>query len=125
MLPLVLDLTNPSQDLGWGGNERAAFFKRAKPDLVLALALVHHLRITNNVSTAFIADLFSKIAPALIIEFVPKTDPMSQKLLLHRDDIFHDYDEESFERAFAEKFSTIKKAPIPQTQRTLYYLRRR
>ena len=124
MLPLVIDLTNPPQDLGWSGNEREAFFKRVRPDLVMALALIHHLRITHNVSMAFIADFFFKIAPALIIEFVPKSDSMSQKLLANRDDIFHDYDEDHFEAAFGRTFEVVRKTRIPQTQRTLYFLRR-
>ena len=124
MLPLLMDLTNPSPDLGWDTNERTSFFKRVQPDLVLALALIHHLRIGHNVPTALIADFFSKLAPALIIEFVPKSDPMVQKLLANRDDIFHDYDEQNFEAAFGQGFTIAQKVRIPDTQRTLYFLRR-
>lgn len=125
LLPLLLDMTNPSPALGWAGEERDAFFKRAKPDLVLALALIHHLRITHNVPLVFLAEFFLKYAPALILEFVPKTDPMAQRLLANRDDVFHDYREPEFEAVFGQAYTILEKSRIPQTQRTLYRLRRR
>ena len=125
MLPLLMDLTNPSSDLGWAGGERDSFFKRVNPGLVMALALVHHLRIGNNVPTEMIADFFHDIAPLLIIEFVPKEDPMVRKLLASRDDIFHDYDAGAFEAAFNRGFEILRKSPVAGTPRILYYLKRK
>lgn len=125
MLPILMDLANPSSDLGWGGGERDSFFKRVNPGLVMALALVHHLRIGNNVPTEMIADFFREIAPSLIIEFVPKEDPMVRKLLANRDDIFHDYDTGAFEAAFGRGFEIVRKASVAGTSRILYYLNRK
>ncbi|HPZ08861.1 MAG TPA: SAM-dependent methyltransferase, partial [Candidatus Eremiobacteraeota bacterium] len=74
ILPLLLDLTNPSPDIGWQNQERESIMKRGPADTVLALALIHHLAISNNLPFYKIADFFSKICKNLIIEFVPKSD---------------------------------------------------
>ena len=75
VLPLVQDLVNPSPGLGWAGTERAAFADRSDADVVLALALVHHLAISNNVPLGMIASLFARLAPRAIVEFVPEAGP--------------------------------------------------
>ncbi len=123
MLPLLLDLSNPSGGLGWKNKERNAFFDRVKPDLILALALIHHLRITHHVPLSLLASFFSENTQNLMLEFVPKEDPMAQKLLQHREDVFHDYDEKNFEKCFGEHFSIERKTPLPETKRTLYCLK--
>ena len=81
LLPLVLDLFNPSPPSGWLNQERSSIFDRGSPDLVLALALVHHLAFTGNQPLENLADFFSRLAPWLVIEFVPETDPQSRRLL--------------------------------------------
>ncbi len=81
VLPLVQDLVNPSPGLGWACAERAPFVERSDADVILALALVHHLAISNNVPLEMIAALFAGLAPTAIVEFVPKHDPMVQRLL--------------------------------------------
>jgi len=58
LLPLVIDLTNPSSALGWSNAERESFVARGPVNLVLALALLHHLAISNNVPLDSIAKLF-------------------------------------------------------------------
>ena len=88
ILPLILDLANPSPAIGWALEERSSFLERGEPDVMLALALVHHLAIGNNVPLPSVARLFARMAPRAIVEFVPKDDPMTRRLLAARPDIF-------------------------------------
>jgi len=120
LLPLLLDLTNPSPGIGWQNIERDSLMERAPVDTVLALALIHHLAISNNVPLDRIADFFSKICHSLIIEFVPKNDSQVQKLLMNRKDIFEEYDIEHFEKAFKRYFTIRRKVPISESKRILY-----
>jgi ribosomal protein L11 methylase PrmA len=125
LLPLVLDLTNPTPSLGWAGRERPSLAERGPADLGLALALVHHLAIGNNVPLGWVADYFADLARWLVIEFVPKADPKVQTLLATREDIFPDYTVEGFEGAFAERFVTERREPIAGSERVMYLLRAR
>lgn len=120
LLPLIMDLTNPSPSLGWSNNERQSLIERGGADCVFALALIHHLAITNNVPLANIASFFTTICTYLIIEFVPKSDSQVKRLLSTRQDIFFDYTIHGFERAFARNFDIVYKVPIFGTERILY-----
>jgi SAM-dependent methyltransferase len=122
--PLVQDLVNPSPGLGWAGAERAGFVDRSDADVVMALALVHHLAIANNVPLEWIASLFARLAPSAIVEFVPKDDPMVRRLLGSRRDVFADYTQDGFERAFGTRFRIVARAPIADSTRVLYRLER-
>jgi hypothetical protein len=115
-----MDLTNPSPGIGWQNKERDSLIGRGPADSVLALALIHHLAISNNVPLGRIAEFFSKISNSLIIEFVPKTDSQVQKLLMTREDIFSDYDESHFENSFKEYFALEQKIPVHNSERTMY-----
>jgi ribosomal protein L11 methylase PrmA len=95
-LPLWLDATNPSPSQGWNEMERSGFSKRARGDAVLALAFIHHLAIARNIPLDRAVEWIMATAPAGVIEFPPKSDPMVQQLLSRREDIFPDYDEEHF-----------------------------
>jgi len=125
ILPLVLDLANPSPAIGWGLEERRSFLERGEPDVMLALALVHHLAIGNNVPLASVARLFARMAPLAIVEFVPKEDPMTRRLLAARPDIFEHYSIDGFRDAFAASFRTVREAPVADSPRTLFLLERR
>jgi hypothetical protein len=125
ILPLILDLANPSPSLGWGAQERASVFDRSDADVVLALALVHHLAIGRNVPLDRIADVFARLAASLVIEFVPKGDPMVDKLLATREDVFADYTIEGFRAAFASRFDIVDEARIGGTTRVLFRMTRR
>jgi hypothetical protein len=125
LLPLVADLTNPSTGLGWAGTERLSLEQRGPADLVLALALVHHLAVGNNVPLANISEWLARIARGLVIEFVPKSDSQVQRMLASREDIFDEYSPAGFEAAFARHFIVEAKEPIAGTQRVLYQMRRR
>lgn len=124
-LPLLMDLTNPSPGIGWQNEERNSLIERGPADTVLALALIHHLAISNNVPLEKIADFFSKICHSLIIEFVPKSDSQVQKLLMTREDIFDKYDEVHFERTFSTHFEIQNKQYIKSSDRILYLMRKR
>lgn len=123
ILPLIIDLTNPSPAIGWNNSERDSFLKRHKPGFVMALALIHHLAISNNLPLADIAACFSGVSPYLIIEFVPKEDSQVQKLLKTRVDIFPDYNVRGFEEAFGRYYQIVSKRIIPGSERVLYLLK--
>lgn len=125
LLPLVLDLTNPSPAIGWANQERDSLPDRRTPDLVLALALVHHLAISNNLPLTMIAEYFSSLSPWLAIEFVPKEDSQVQRLLATREDIFPDYHIPGFEQAFGMHYEIKSSLEIPGTSRRLYLLQRK
>ena len=115
LLPLLMDLTNPSPALGWAHGERGSLLDRGPADLVIALALVHHLAIGNNVPLKRVAEFFAAAGRWLVIEFVPKVDSQVQRLLATREDVFPDYTLEGFE--------AVQKVPIPGTERTLHLMR--
>jgi hypothetical protein len=125
ILPLVLDLTNPSPAIGWENRERSSLLERGRPDLLLALALVHHLAIANNVPLDRIASHFAAIAPQLVVEFVPKSDSQVQRMLASREDVFQDYHVQGFESAFGRAFEIRERHPVAGSERTLYLMRRR
>lgn len=124
ILALVLDLTNPSPDLGWHNQERSSLLSRGPADTVLALALIHHLAISNNLPFSMIAGFFANICQSLIIEFIPKEDSQVQRLLASREDIFPDYHQHHFEEEFKKIFRIEEKKRIEPSQRILYRMRK-
>ncbi|HKR63687.1 MAG TPA: SAM-dependent methyltransferase [Thermoanaerobaculia bacterium] len=125
VLPLVLDLSNPSPAIGWANDERTSALERISGGTVLALALVHHLAISNNVPLAHLAALFARIAKSLIVEFVPKEDSQVRRLLATREDVFPDYHAAAFEAELSRFFDITQRREVPGTKRTLYAMRRR
>jgi hypothetical protein len=125
LLPLLLDLTNPSARCGWANEERESFVDRGPADLVLALALVHHLAIAHNVPLPRIAEFFSGFARALVVEFVPKQDSQLRRMLATRDDIFDDYTQAGFEAAFSAWYTIDEAVPVHDAERTVYTMRKR
>lgn len=125
LLPLQLDLMNPSPAVGWAHEERLSLAERGPADLVMALALVHHLAIANNVPLARVAELFARLGRALVVEFVPKSDSQVARLLRNRADIFLDYTQEGFERAFEPHFELETRDRMADSERVLYRMRRR
>ena len=122
LLPLLIDLTNPSPSIGWANEERDSFAARGPADLVLALALIHHLAISNNVPLLQVADYFADVGKWLIIEFVPKSDSQVQKLLVSREDIFPNYTREGFESAFEQRFRITEAVNVHESERVLYLM---
>ena len=124
ILPLVLDLANPSPGIGWAGRERRSLLDRANADGTLSLALVHHLAISRNVPLPMFAALLADLAPWAVVEFVPKEDPMVRRLLAARRDVFTDYTLTGFRDAVATRFEIAAESPIADSGRTLFLLRR-
>jgi len=108
LLPVFIDLINPSPCIGWANNERMSLMERGPADLVMALALIHHMAISNNVPLGMIAEFMAGIAKHLIIEFVPKSDDQVKRLLATRKDIFVDYNERTFEDVFGRFFIIVE-----------------
>jgi len=125
LLPLVMDLTNPSPGIGWNNRERMSFLERGPADAVFALALIHHLAIANNLPLDRLASFFQKLCRFLLIEFVPKEDSQVKKLLATRLDIFPEYNSEHFERVFNKHFTIHKSEAIPDSSRRMYMMERR
>jgi len=125
ILPLVLDLANPSPGIGWAGEERLSLERRGPADAALALALLHHLAISNNLPFEDIAGFLARLCRSLVIEFVPKEDSQVERLLVTRKDIFDRYTKEHFERAFQGLFTIERAEPITGSGRVLYMMRRR
>ncbi len=124
LLPLQMDLTNPSPGLGWAHEERDALANRGPADLLLALALVHHLAISNNVPLARIASYLARLGRELVIEFVPKQDSQVQRLLSTREDVFPDYTRDGFEAAFTRYWRIREKRDVSGSLRSLYRMSR-
>jgi ribosomal protein L11 methylase PrmA len=121
ILPLVMDLADPSPGGGWRGIERASFTDRAGADAVLALALVHHLAIGRNVPLPEILDWLAGLGRQLVIEFVDPADVMAQRLLANKPaGLFDGYRREVFERLLQERFTVTSREELPSGTRTLY-----
>ena len=125
ILPLLLDLTNPSPGIGWQHEERMSLMDRGPADAILCLALIHHLAISNNLPLNKVAEFLNSIGKSLIIEFVPKSDQQVQRLLASREDIFVQYTQEHFEAAFAQHFQIVASEQLPDSDRTIYLMMRR
>jgi SAM-dependent methyltransferase len=125
VLPLVMDFANPSPGLGWAHAERQSLSDRGPADVALALALIHHLAIANNVPLADVAAWFATLCQWLVLEWVPKDDPMVRRLLASRHDVFDGYSEQGLEDALADWFEVVRRERVNGSQRTLYLLRRR
>ena len=125
ILPLILDLSNPSPGLGWMHEERNSWVDRQQVDVGIALAIIHHLAISNNIPLGSIAAFFAKCCKRLILEFVPKADSQVKRLLATRKDIFANYDEAGFESAFAKYFSILRSEKVNGSERTIYLLERK
>ncbi len=124
ILPLLVDLTNPSPGVGWENRERMSLIERGPADTVLALALLHHLAISNNLPFDKIADFFSRICRWLIIEFVPKSDSQVRRLLTTRADIFAEYTQTTFEKAFCRHFTILESVRLKDSGRILYLMKK-
>jgi hypothetical protein len=108
ILPLLFDLSNPSPGLGWRGRERRPLEERGRPDLVLMLAVLHHLVVAGNLPLSEVVDWLASLRSEIILEWVPPTDPMAKRLAVNKreGEIHSDYNEESLRSLLADRFST-------------------
>ncbi len=123
ILPLVVNLADPSPALGWRGQERRALADRGRPDLLLCLALIHHMVIGANVPLDDFVDWLADLGGELVIEFVDKRDPMVRVLLRNKEDVYGDYDIGFFERCLAARFEIVRRKALTSGTRTLYHAR--
>ena len=126
IIPLVLDLTNPSPGIGWQNKERLPITERGpSADCVMALALIHHLAIANNLPLSMIANYLASLGKYLIIEFVPKEDSQVKRMLSTREDIFPDYTLNEFENHFSNFFIIQGSTSVKDSGRSLYLMKTR
>jgi len=125
VLPLIQDLLNPSAGVGWTNSERRSLAERGPADVVLALALVHHLALSGNVPLGEIARFLRAISRQVVIEFVPKSDSQVQRMLGFRRDVFDEYGEAAFEAEFERAFRVVSHELIEDSERSLYLMEAR
>ncbi len=125
ILPLLNNLADPSPGLGWRSRERKSLEDRRSPDLVLALALIHHMVIGANIPLPEFVGWLRHLGAALVIEFVTKQDPMVQTLLRNKPDQYDDYRQETFEQCLKQAFSLDRREDLASGTRTLYFARPR
>lgn len=126
VLPLVCDLADPSPSQGWRGQERKDLPARGRPELILCLALVHHLVIGANIRLPDFLDWLRRLGPFLVIELVDREDPMVQRLLRHRDrELYDDYDRSRFETELAAGFEILQRRELAGGRRILYFAKAR
>lgn len=118
--PLAIDIANPSPAQGWRGRERGAFTDRLSADALIALAVLHHMVIAGNIPLPEATDFLVAVAPKGIIEFVPKQDRQVARLLRFRQDIFSDYDIDSFRNHLGAKAGIVSEQQITESGRTLF-----
>ncbi|MCS7207786.1 MAG: class I SAM-dependent methyltransferase [Dehalococcoidia bacterium] len=125
ILPLVIDVLDPSPDRGWAQEERQGLIARGPADMVLCLALVHHLALQGNVPFGHLVRWLAHVGHTIIIEFVPKEDSRARLLLRWREDVYPWYTQQAFERALEERFTIVERYPLPHSTRILYRAVRR
>jgi ribosomal protein L11 methylase PrmA len=125
VLPLVMNLADPSPSRGWRGCERQALADREAPELILALALIHHLVISANVRVPDLVAWLAELTPNLVVEHVDRSDPMVQRLLLDKRDNYDDYHRSAFEGCLRERFEIRRREVSPSGTRVLYFATRR
>ena len=126
VLPLVVDVTDPSPGLGWRLRERRPLTERGRPDLTLALALVHHVSISGNVPIDEFVGWLHGLGGEIVVEFPTREDPMVQRLLSRKRPGDHpDYNREWFEQCLRERFDAVATEELAGGQRVLYRARPR
>jgi SAM-dependent methyltransferase len=121
ILPLVADVADPSPNRGWRGLERKALPERGRPDLILCLALLHHLVVDNGIPLREVVDWLATLCQHLVIEFVTRDDPMVQTLLRHKDEPYADYSLPFFEQCLDERFDVMGREVLASGTRILYH----
>ena len=126
ILPLYVDMSDSGGGIGWRGRERPGVFDRGTPDIVLYLAVIHHVAITFNIPVAAQLDMLADLAPEIVIEMPHADDPMVRKLLVNkREGIHDDFNLQEFERLLSERFEVRSKMLLSSGTRTIFHAVRR
>lgn len=120
--PLVYNPADPTPNMGWRCRERTRFADRAEPEMILCLAVIHHLVISANLLLPDLIDWLAEQQAALIIEFVERSDPQVRSLLANREDVFSDYSREEFDRCITRHFRVERTQLLPSGTRTLLFV---
>ena len=126
VLPLVVDLAEPSAGLGWRNSECQPFLERARgwPDLVLLLAVVHHLMVTAGVPLEEVVSLAAGLSRAAVVEYVGPQDGQFRRLCRGREQLYAGYGQPAWEQAWGRQFSIEERIELAGSGRVLYWLRR-
>ncbi len=122
ILPLVINLANFSPWQGWAGKERAAFDGRKRPDLVMCLAVIHHICIGSNIPLEMFLGWLRSLDADLVLEFVSRDDEMVQKLLINRKDKFEGYSNNRFLEKIEPLFNIEDRLLLKDGKREIFAL---
>lgn len=122
ILSLVMNLSNLSPNQGWRGQERTAFDNRKKPDLVLCLALIHHIRISANIPLTLFFEWLHSLKASILIEFVNRDDEMVIKLLQNKKETYEDYSLKTFISESEKFFNIVDRQILKDGNRELFFL---
>jgi len=126
ILPLCIDLSNPSPSIGWDNKERKSFLKRVQFDCVFSLALIHHLMITGRHPLSQIVTTMSKMTKKyLIVEYIGPTDEMFKLLMLNRKENYNNYNLEYFRNKYLSSFNILAELPIANMDRVLFLMEKK
>lgn len=129
MLPFIQDILNPTAAIGFNNKERQSFLERIqvfKPDVTLALALIHHMSLSGNIPFDMSAKFFASFSKYLILEFPKKEDSWVNRLLNAKGDFkehFNFYNIKNFEINYSKYFDIIEKEDISDSERVMYLLK--
>jgi ribosomal protein L11 methylase PrmA len=124
ILPLVQNVADPSPSWGWRLQERRDLPQRAQPDMVLCLALIHHVVITANVPLAEFIGWLAGVTDQLLIEYVSRDDDKVQTLLRNKQDTYWDYSREHLEQQLQRHFRIRDTLELRDGRRRLYWCQR-
>ncbi|MDW3219479.1 MAG: hypothetical protein R8F63_12785 [Acidimicrobiales bacterium] len=123
IVPMVMNFADPTPGIGWTGTERPPLPERSSPDLILALAVIHHLALTHNVPTTAILDHFAALGGEVVLEIPTEDDPMVKTLLRHKRAGTHDaYTLDAIEAQAADRFAVAERLALPGGTRVLLHL---
>jgi SAM-dependent methyltransferase len=121
VLPLLQNVSDPSPNWGWKNAERTDMQSRSKPDLVLCLALIHHVVITANIPLAEFIEWLARLTDNLVIEYVSKKDEKVETLLRNKDDKYRDYSKDSLLASLEHHFAIERRLDLNNGERTLFF----
>ena len=122
ILALLADVADPSPGLGWRGVERRPLDERGSPDLILCLALLHHLVIGRHIPIGELVAWLAGFGADLVIEFVDRRDSQVERLLRNREGQALEYSAAALEAALSQYFGPVTREPLTSGNRTLYYV---
>jgi SAM-dependent methyltransferase len=120
--PLVMQLSNVSPNQGWRGRERKSFETRAKPDLILCLALIHHMIISANIPMQDFLEWLRSFGAAVVLEFVGPDDEMTLRLLKNKRNAYPEYTQDKFESIVRSMFEITDSQPLKEGRRCIYFI---